>query len=60
MVAGATLTLAAAFLVPSIGRMFRFGPVSLDDFALATAAGLASLAWFEVLKLFKPAWLVRA
>jgi len=59
VVAGASLTLAVAFLVPFVGRLFRFGPVSLDDFALATAAGLASLAWFEVLKLAKPAWLAR-
>jgi P-type Ca2+ transporter type 2C len=59
VVAGASLTLVAALLVPFLGHLLRFGPASLGDVALATAAGLASLSWFEMLKLARPAWLAR-
>jgi Ca2+-transporting ATPase len=57
VVAGATLTLLLAFWVPFLHQLFRFGPASADDLAVAAAAGVLSLAWFEVLKLFKTSWL---
>jgi hypothetical protein len=57
VVAGATLTLLLAFWVPFLHQLFRFGPASADDLAFAAAAGVLSLAWFEVLKLFKTSWL---
>ncbi len=60
VVAGATLTLLLAFWVPFLHRLFRFGPVSADDLAFAAAAGVLSLAWFELLKLFKTRWLEAA
>ena len=60
VVAGATLTLLLAFFVPFLHHLFRFGPASADDLAVAAAAGVLSLAWFEVLKLFKIPWLEAA
>jgi P-type Ca2+ transporter type 2C len=57
VVAGATLILLLAFWVPFLHQLFRFGPASADDLALAAGAGVASLAWFEVLKLFRTPWL---
>jgi len=59
VVVGASLTLALALLVPFLGRLFKFGPVSGDDLAVAVAAGLVSLAWFEVVKRLGPGWLAR-
>ncbi len=60
VVAGATLTLLLAFWVPFLHHLFRFGSASADDLALAAVAGFLSLAWFEVLKLFKIPWLQAA
>jgi Ca2+-transporting ATPase len=59
VVGGASATLAVALSVPFFRNLFRFGPVSPEDLALAAAGGALSLAWFEVLKLFRPAWLTR-
>jgi Ca2+-transporting ATPase len=59
VVGGASATLAVALSVPFFRTLFRFGPVSPEDLALAVAGGVLSLAWFEVLKLFRPAWLTR-
>jgi len=51
LVTGVTLMLlAVALYVPLAARLFRFAPLSAMDAALACALGLASLAWFEVLK----------
>ena len=60
VIAGALLTLAAALLVPFFRGLFRFGPVGWHDLALATGVGIASLAWFEVLKRVRPGWLREA
>lgn len=39
--------------MPFARRMFRFGPLHLDDIALTVAAGLATIL---VLELLKPHW----
>jgi Ca2+-transporting ATPase len=57
VVAGASATLALALGVPFLRGIFQFQPASLHDLALAAGAGLASLAWFEVVKLLAPGWL---
>ena len=57
VVAGATVTLALAFFVPILRRLFRFGAVGTDDVLVAAAAGFLSLMWFEGLKLFRTRWL---
>jgi len=56
VVAGAAVTLVLTWTVPFLQQLFRFGPVSGHDLALATGAGLVSVAWFEVLKAFAPGW----
>jgi len=58
VVAGATGSLLLTLLVPFFRDLFRFAPVTLHDALIAAAAGAASLAWFEVLKALRPAWLV--
>jgi Ca2+-transporting ATPase len=60
VVVGATLVLLLAFWVPFLHALFKFGPASADDLAIAAAAGVLSLAWFEVLKLFRTRWLQAA
>ncbi len=57
VVAGATLTLLLAFWVPFLHHLFRFGPASAGDLALAAGAGILSLAWFEGLKVLPVPWL---
>jgi hypothetical protein len=57
--AGATLLAALAFEVPFLRRAFRFGPASVGDLAVAAAAGIASLAWFEALKRIRASSLAR-
>jgi Ca2+-transporting ATPase len=57
VIVGAAATLTAALAIPFFRGLFRFGSVGLHDLGLAAAAGLASLAWFEVLKLVRPGWL---
>ena len=60
VVLGAVATLAAALLVPFFQRLFRFGPLSLHDAGIAAGLGLVALAWFEVVKVARPAWLTEA
>ncbi len=57
VIAGAVATLALALAVPFFRNLFRFGTVDLHDLGLAAAVGLGSLAWFEILKAVRPAWL---
>ncbi len=45
--AGALLFLAAALLVPLIAGLFRFGPVTPAQLAIAVVAGVAGVIWFE-------------
>jgi Ca2+-transporting ATPase len=57
VVAGATGMLVLALVVPFLRGLFRFGPVSAPDAALAIAAGVGSLLWFELVKRLRPRWL---
>jgi len=60
VVAGALATLAGALLVPFLRGLFRFGMLEPRHVAMAAAAGVLCLGWFEVLKAFRPAWLAKA
>jgi Ca2+-transporting ATPase len=51
--AGAVLFLAAALLVPFLAGLFRFGPVSGAQLAIAVVAGVASVLWFEGAKVIR-------
>jgi Ca2+-transporting ATPase len=57
---GAALTMLAALALPAARGVFRLGPTRADDVALAILVGMASLAWFEVLKWLAPGWLAEA
>ena len=48
-----TVMLAATLLVPLAQRMFRFGPLHLDDIAITVAVGLLTIGILEALK---PHW----
>ncbi|MCE9595338.1 MAG: cation-translocating P-type ATPase [Planctomycetes bacterium] len=59
VIVGAASTLVAALTLPFLRELFHFGAVDFVSAALAMVAGFASLGWFELLKLFRPNWLVR-
>ena len=48
---GALGFLALVVYVPGLQRLFHFAAMHLPDLAIAFAAGLFSIAWFEVMKL---------
>ena len=50
VVAGAVATLVLALEVPFFRTLFRFGEVGWRGLAIAAAAGLLSVAWFEAWK----------
>ncbi|MCK6445684.1 MAG: cation-translocating P-type ATPase [Planctomycetes bacterium] len=60
VILGASTTLVVALAVPFVRDLFSFAPVSPNEVLLAAVFGAASLAWFELAKLARPAWLVRA
>ena len=57
--AGASAALALVLTIPPLRGVFRFSPVTAADLALALAAGVVSLLWFELVKWVRPDWLVR-
>ncbi|PKQ28418.1 MAG: ATPase [Candidatus Anoxymicrobium japonicum] len=53
-VLGGTVSfLALALYVPFLMRLFKFGRLSAIDAGIAVIAGVASVAWFEALKLIQ-------
>jgi P-type Ca2+ transporter type 2C len=48
--AGATAFLGLVVYVPVLRELFHFAPVHAVDIGMALAAGLLSIAWFEVVK----------
>ncbi|MGE4340448.1 MAG: cation transporting ATPase C-terminal domain-containing protein, partial [Pigmentiphaga sp.] len=53
IVTGATLALLAlALYQPFLAGVFRFGPLPPGELAVALGLGLASVAWFGLLKFF--------
>jgi len=56
IVIGATLGLSTlALYLPFLAGLFRFAPLPCGELAAAFALGLVSLAWFEVLKVYRSA-----
>jgi Ca2+-transporting ATPase len=47
--------LALALYLPLLAGIFRFAPLPFHELAAAFALGLASVAWFQVLKFHRPA-----
>jgi len=55
VIAGGAAFLAVVLLVAPVRALFSFAPLHAQDVGLSLAAGLACLAWFEILKL-TPWW----
>ena len=53
VVAGATACLALIVSVPFLRALFRFSALDPGDILLCVAAGIISIVWFELLKLFR-------
>jgi P-type Ca2+ transporter type 2C len=49
---GALLFLGMVIFVPFLQRVFHFAPMHGIDFCLALIAGIVSITWFEILKIF--------
>ncbi len=50
---GAVLFLTAVLSVPFLTELFRFGPVTAGQLAVAVVAGVVSVLWFEGAKLIR-------
>ena len=48
---GALAALAAVIYLPAAAAIFRFTPLGAAEIGVAAAAGVAGIAWYEVLKL---------
>ena len=51
VVGGATAAMAMLLTVPFLRELFHFAPLHPADILLSIAAGIASILWFELLKL---------
>ena len=49
---GAVAFLALVVYVPGLRGLFHFAPMHPVDLAIALAAGIVGVAWFELVKLF--------
>jgi Ca2+-transporting ATPase len=54
IVAGALAALAAAIYFPPAAAIFRFAPLGAAELALAAAAAIAGVAWYELRKVWRP------
>jgi Ca2+-transporting ATPase len=52
VVPGALAMLAAVLLIPELRKLFHFSALPLRDIGICLAAGLGSIFWFEVYKLW--------
>lgn len=53
MVGGAAAVLALSLFVPFLRTLFQFAPLHVQDLLLTIAAGVASILWFEALKVIR-------
>jgi P-type Ca2+ transporter type 2C len=51
VVGGAAVAMTLLLNVPFLRELFHFAPLHLVDILLSIAAGIASILWFELLKL---------
>lgn len=49
---GALIFLGLVIFVPFLQEIFHFAPMHAIDFCLAIIAGIVSITWFEILKIF--------
>ncbi|HWQ64665.1 MAG TPA: cation-translocating P-type ATPase [Methanospirillum sp.] len=50
--AGTLIGLALILIIPSLQNLFRFAPISLDELIVCVLAGVVSVLWFEVYKVW--------
>jgi Ca2+-transporting ATPase len=53
IISGAACVMGLVLALPFMRSLFHFDLLHPDDIALCLAAGLASVLWFEVYKMFK-------
>ncbi len=53
VIGGAFAFLSLALTLPLLREVFHFSPISVQQFALCILAGLGSVVWFEVVKIFR-------
>ncbi len=53
VVGGAAVFLALVLALPQARRLFHFGPLHLGDLVVSAAAGVACVAWVDLLKLVR-------
>lgn len=49
---GAVVFLGAVLNIPALCALFRFSPLHAVDLLICSAAGLFSILWFELFKIF--------
>lgn len=59
VIGGALAFLSLALTLPLLREVFHFSPISAQQFMLCVLAGLGSVAWFEIYKIFRPDCKVR-
>ncbi|MGZ8983463.1 MAG: cation-translocating P-type ATPase [Methylotenera sp.] len=59
VIGGALAFLSLALMLPLLREVFHFSPISAQQFMLCVLAGLGSVAWFEIYKIFRPDCKVR-
>ncbi|MFI5341650.1 MAG: cation transporting ATPase C-terminal domain-containing protein, partial [Candidatus Methylomirabilales bacterium] len=53
VVGGAAAFLTLVLSMPFLRKLFHFGSMHLADLALCVAVGVASILWFELVKLMR-------
>ena len=53
VVGGAVAFLALVLNIPAVCEVFRFSPLHAIDIVICVSAGLFSILWFELFKMFK-------
>lgn len=53
VVGGAAAMLLLVFTVPFLRALFHFSPLHVADVGICIAAGMLSIAWFELIKMFQ-------
>jgi Ca2+-transporting ATPase len=56
VIGGAATMLSLVLTVPFLQKLFHFNRLHVADVLLCVAAGIVSIVWFEVLKIFKGRW----
>jgi Ca2+-transporting ATPase len=53
VIIGAFVFLLLALILPILREIFHFAPITSQEFAMCLLAGLASVMWFELYKIFR-------